>query len=57
MARAKQELSDKMLELISDNAKRSLQMIEFREGTREVRLSRSMVDLSSLARGGGGGEA
>ena len=51
MARAKQELSDKMLELISDNAKRSLQMIEFREGTREVRVSRSMVDLSSLARG------
>jgi signal transduction histidine kinase len=49
MARAKQELSDKMLELISENAKRSLEMIEeFREGTREVRVAKTMTDLSSL---------
>ena len=49
MARAKQELSDKMLELISENAKRSLEMIEeFREGTREVKPVKMRVDLSSL---------
>jgi signal transduction histidine kinase len=51
MARAKQELSDKMLLLIADNAKRSLQMIdELREGTREVKVVKRMVDLSSLVK-------
>ena len=51
MAKAKQELSDKMLGLISDNAKRSLEMIErFRENTREVKALKSRVDLSSLVR-------
>jgi signal transduction histidine kinase len=49
IARAKQELSDKMLLLIADNAKRSLQMIEeLREGTREVKVVKKNVDLSSL---------
>jgi len=51
MAKAKQELSDKMLGLISNNAERSLQMIEaFREGTREVRVVKKKVDLSSLVK-------
>jgi signal transduction histidine kinase len=51
MARAKQELSDKMLVLIADNAKRSLQMIEeLREGTRELKVAKSKVDLSSLVK-------
>jgi signal transduction histidine kinase len=51
IAKAKQGLSDKMLGLISDNAKRPLEMIErFRENTREVKALKSRVDLSSLVR-------
>jgi signal transduction histidine kinase len=51
MAREKQELSDKMLGLIADNARRSLQMIEeLREGTREVKVVKEKVDLSSLVK-------
>lgn len=51
MARAKQELSDKMLGLISSNADRSLQMIEaFREGTREVRVVKRTVNLSAIVK-------
>ena len=51
MARARQELSDRMLGLIANNAERSLQMIEaFREGTREVRVVKRTVNLSALVK-------
>ena len=51
MAREKQELSDKMLVLIADNTKRSLHMIEqLREGTREVKVVKEKLDLSSLVK-------
>ena len=51
IARKKQELSDRMLVLISGNAERSLHMIEgFREGTRDVKVVKRKVDLSSLVK-------
>ncbi len=51
MARVRQELSEKMLELIAENARRSLEMIEeFREGTREVKAEKRSADLSSLVK-------
>jgi PAS domain S-box-containing protein len=51
IARKKQELSDRMLLLISSNAERSLHMIEgFREGTRDVKVVKRKVDLSSLVK-------
>ena len=50
-ARVRQELSEKMLELIAENARRSLEMIEeFREGTREVKAQKRSADLTSLVR-------
>jgi signal transduction histidine kinase len=51
IARKKQELSDRMLVLIASNAERSLHMIEgFREGTRDVKVVKRKVDLSSLVK-------
>jgi signal transduction histidine kinase len=51
MAKSKMGLSDRMLGLIADNAGRSLQMIEaFREGTREIRVMKRMVNLSTLVK-------
>jgi PAS domain S-box-containing protein len=51
MASKKQELSDMMLEMISRNVERSLHMIEaFREGTREVKVVKRKVELSSLVK-------